>query len=128
MLGRAIAWSALIVGLRSFWRNSIWFAPVIVVAIVIGLVTFAHGEYLDFAEASQATRHIALSFAVKWGLIAVVSLIALLMIFRNKRRKERSTVIPTQDDPRQDESPPPQGVDLDRPRSAAERILDESPR
>ena len=94
MLGRAIAWSALIVGLRSFWRNSIWFAPVIVAAITIALITLAHGEYLDFAQASQATRHIALSFAVKWGLIAVISLITLLVILRNKRRKESSDRYP----------------------------------
>lgn len=127
MLGRVIAWSAFVVGLRSFWHKSIWFAPVLVAGIAIVVITFGHGEYLDFAEASQATRHIALSFVVKWGLIAVVLLIALLAILRNKRRKARSTALPTQDKTNQDEPKLPQGVDLDHPRSAAERILDEPP-
>ncbi len=127
MLGRVIAWSAFVVGLRSYWHKSIWFAPVIVAAIAVAVITFGHGEYLDFAEASQATRHIALSFVVKWGLIALVSLIALLAILRNKRHKARSTVLPTQDKTNQDEPKLPQGVDLDHPRSAAERILDEPP-
>ncbi len=127
MLGRVIAWSAFVVGLRSYWHKSIWFAPVIVAAIAVVVITFGHGEYLEFAEASQATRHIALSFAVKWGSIAVVSLIALLVILRNKRRKARSTTLPTQEKTSQDESKLPQGVDLDHPRSAAERILNEPP-
>lgn len=127
MLGRVIAWSAFVVWLRSYWHKSIWFAPVIVAAIVIAVITFGHGEYLDFAEASQATRHVALSFAVKWGVIAVVSLVALLVILRNKRRKVRSFASPTHTESSQDESTPPRGVDLDHPRSAAERILDESP-
>lgn len=127
MLGRVIAWSAFVVGLRGYWHKSIWFAPVLVAAIAIVVITFGHGEYLDFVEASQATRHIALSFVVKWGLIAVVSLIALLVILRNKRRKAKGTALATQDKTSQDESTPPRGVDLDHPRSAAERILDESP-
>ena len=128
MLGRAIAWSAFFVGLRSFWRSSIWFAPVIVAAITMALITFGHGEYLDFAQASQATNHIALSFALKWGFIAIVVLLALFRILWNRRRKGRAMRLPTQDEPNQVESTLPEGVDLDHPRSAAERILDENPR
>ena len=127
MLGRVIAWSAFIVWIRSYWRNSTWFAPFIVAAITIVVIAFAHNEYLDFAAASQATQHVALSFAAKWGLIAVVTLIALTVIFRNRRKKSRSSALPLKEEQTSQESSVPQGVDLDRPRSAAERILDEPP-
>ena len=127
MLGRVVAWSAFILWLRSYWRNSTWFAAFIVAAIAIVVITLGHGEYLDFAAASDATRHVALSFAMKWGLIAVVALIALLAIFRKRRKKAPSATQPPQDGLNQDEPRVPHGVDLDRPRSAAERILDETP-
>lgn len=129
MLGRVIAWSAFVVWMRSYWRGSTWFAPLIVAAIAIVVITFAHGEYLKFAAASQATEHVALSFAVKWGSIAVTAVIALAIIFRNRRKKTRSAPLRSLGEQiqNQDESALPHGVDLDRPRSAAERILDEPP-
>lgn len=127
MLGRVIAWSAFIVWLRSYWRNSTWFAPFIVAAIAIVVITLGHSEYLDFAAAAHETQHVALSFALKWGLIAVVALIALLAIVRNRQRKTPSAALPPQDGQHPDKPRVPSGVDLDRPRSAAERILDENP-
>ena len=126
MLGRVIAWSAFAVWLRRYWHNSIWFAPTIVAAIATVVITFGHSEYLDFAQTSQATNHIALSFALKWGLIAVVVLLVLFRILWNRRRKGRAILLPTQDEPNQVESTLPEGVNLDHPRSAAERILDEN--
>ena len=127
MLTRVVAWSAFFVWLRSYWRDSVWFGPVLIAAMLTGVVVFGHSEYLDFAAASQVTRHIALSFAVKWGLIAVIALITIGVILRNRRRKSRSPAPRTEHVQVENDSPPP-GVDFDRPRSAAERILDESPR
>lgn len=127
MLGRVIAWSTFIVWLRSYWRSSAWFGPVIVAAITVVVITFGHGEYLKFADASQANTHVATSFAVKWGSIAVVILITTLVILRKRRMKAPADTRSTQNEPQQDELSIPDGVDLDRPRSAAERILDESP-
>ena len=127
MLSRVIAWSAFIVWLRSYWRSSTWFAPFIVAAIAIAVIAFGHGEYLEFAAASQATQHVAFSFVMKWGSIAVIALVALLVILRKRRKKAQSPSKRIQEDQIRDESSLPQGVDLDRPRSAAERILDESP-
>ncbi|MCY4128320.1 MAG: hypothetical protein OXG15_03630 [Gammaproteobacteria bacterium] len=127
MLSRVIAWSAFIVWLRSYWRSSTWFAPFIVAAIAIAVITFGHGEYLEFAAASQATQHVALSFVMKWGSIAAIALIALLVILRKRRKKEQSASAPIQNEQIREEPSLPHGVDLDRPRSAAERILDESP-
>lgn len=127
MLGRVIVWSAFVVWLRGFWQKSTWFASVTVAVITIGMITLAHGEYLEFAEASEVTRHVALSFAVKWGVIAGVCIVALAVIYKNKKRRIQSTTLSTHSQPKQSESELPDGVDLDRPRSAAERILDESP-
>ena len=127
MIGRVVAWTAFIVWLRSYWRNSTWFAPFVVAAIAVVVIALGHGEYLDFAAASHATQYVALSFALKWGLIAVIALIALLAIVRKRRRKTPSAVQPPQDGQHEDKPRVPRGVDLDRPRSAAERILDESP-
>ena len=127
MLGRMLAWSAFVVWLRRYWQKSIWFAPAIVAVSSVVVITFAHHEYLEFAEASQTTRHVALSFVVKWVSIVVVFLAALSVIFRNRKRKVQSATLATKDQSDRTESPLPHGVDLDRPRSAAERILDESP-
>lgn len=127
MLGRVIAWSAFIVWLRSYWRSSTWFSPFTVAAITVAVIMFGHGEYLEFAAASQATQHVALSFALKWGLIAVTALIALLVILRKRRKKTRSDALFSLREQTPDDSVLPHGVNLDRPRSAAERILDESP-
>ncbi|MCY4094322.1 MAG: hypothetical protein OXG05_04265 [Gammaproteobacteria bacterium] len=87
MLGRVIAWSAFAVWLRSFWRTSTWFGPVVVAALTIVLISFAHSEYLDFAAAAQTNQHVMLSFVFKWGLIAVVSIVAFFRSFAKKKSK-----------------------------------------
>ena len=127
MLGRAIAWSAFAVWLRGMWRTSTWFAPVIVATFTIVLISFAHGEYLDLAAAAQTNEHVTLSFVLKWGLIAVVLLVAFLAILRKRRRKANANRSAAQDEQQPLNSQLPHGVDLNRPRSAAERILDEPP-
>ena len=127
MLGRMIAWSAFVVWLRSYWRTSVWLVPVVVAAISVALITFAHGEYLNLVEAAQITRHVALSFALKWGLIAAVLLVTLAAILRKRRRKDDLSTSAIHSEDQSHESQLPEGVNLDRPRSAAERILDESP-
>lgn len=127
MLGRVIAWSAFVVWLRSFWRTSTWCSPVIIAAATIVLISFAHGEYLDLAAAAQTNQHVAFSFVLKWGLIAVVLLAAFFAILRKRRRNTDATNATTPNEHQPLNSQLPEGVDLERPRSAAERILDESP-
>lgn len=127
MLGRVIAWSAFAVWLRSFWRTSTWFGPSVVGTLVIVLISLAHGEYLDLAAAAETNQHVTLSFALKWGLIAVVLLTTFLAILWKRRRKMSVTSVAVRNEQQTLISQLPEGVDLDRPRSAAERILDESP-
>ncbi|MCY3859174.1 MAG: hypothetical protein OXG25_09755 [Gammaproteobacteria bacterium] len=127
MLGRVIAWSAFAVWLRSFWRTSTWFSPVVVAALTIVLISFAHSEYLDLAAAAQTNQHVTLSFVLKWGLIVVVSLVTFFAVLRKRSRKANATSATTQNEQQPLSSQLPEGVDLNRPRSAAERILDEPP-
>lgn len=128
MLGRVFAWSALVMWLKISWHNSTWFRPVVIAAVIIAMIVFAHGEYLEYAASASANRHVLLSFALKWGAIALTALTALAVTLRRKRRKKRSISLPAEVTEVKDESAVPSGVDLDHPRSAAERILDEKPR
>ena len=131
MLQRIVAWTAFAVWVRSLWRNSTWFASVTLGLCAVLVITFAHGEYLDLAAAAQSAQYVTWSFAAKWLLIAFTVLLVLWSIQRKRRRiASTSTPIASESNAADGEnvSTPPQGVDLDRPRSAAERILNEPPR
>lgn len=129
LLGRIITWSAVALWARSQWQTSPWFKPFVFAAASVALVAFAHREYLEFATvATLPTEHLFVSFALKWGLIATAVAVALGVALRRRKRRRQQDVEPVIEKLHTEDAEPPPGVDLDKPRSAAERILNERPR
>ena len=122
-----MAWATFIAWLRLQWSSSIWLRPVCIGALLALVVSLAHQEYLDFAVAANETNGIFLSFVVKWGAVVLTVAVVMAVILHKRTNRRKTNVQSNTGDPVIERPTQIKDVNYRRPRSAAERILNEPP-
>lgn len=53
--------------------------PLLVFLAVLGMIFFAHAEFLSYSEAAQDNRYIGVSFLIKWLAVLITVAVYMLM-------------------------------------------------